>query len=228
MTEEINVKDRDIVCPGDVLARGMGYVPGNGTYRVNDEVRSQLLGLARVDGKVIKITPLRGRYMPKVRDRVVAKVTNVLMSGWRVDINSPYDAVLSVKEASSDFIPRGASLTQYFETGEYIFTQVTNVTSQKLVDVTMKGPGLRKLQGGQIINVNAQKVPRIIGKDGSMVSLLKQHTGCFIYVGQNGRVWLSGEPDKERLAIKAIRYIEENAHKQGVTEQVQALLEKSQ
>lgn len=227
MSEKINVEERDIVCPGELLATGMGFVPGSGTYRNESNVRANVLGIAKIDGKVIKIVPLRGKYMPKVRDKVVGRVIDVLMSGWRLDINCPYDAVLNVKEASGDFISRTADLTQYFEPGDYVFTQVTNVTSQNLVDVTMKGPGLRKLEGGRIISVNSQKVPRIIGKDGSMVSLIKDHTGCFIYVGQNGRIWLSGEPNAELAAVKAIKFIEEHAHEGGVTDKVKELLEQS-
>ena len=225
--EELLVQDKDIVCPGELLATGMGFVPGSGTYRDDASVRAELLGLVRVDGKVIKITPLRGKYMPKVRDKIVGKVVDVLMSGWRLGINCPYEAVLSVKEASGDFISRTADLTQYFSPGDYVYTQVTNVTSQNLVDVTMKGPGLRKLEGGRVITVNSQKVPRIIGKDGSMVGMIKDHTGCILYVGQNGLIWLSGEPSKELLAIKAIKFIEDHAHETGVTDKVKELLEQS-
>jgi len=81
-------------------------------------------------------------------------------------------------------------LTKYFDIGDYVMAKIINVTSQKLVDVTMKGPGLRKLKGGRIIQVNPYKVPRIIGKAGSMVTMIKDATGCRILVGQNGLVWI--------------------------------------
>ena len=148
------------------------------------------------------------------------------MTGWRLEINSPYSAVMTLKDATSEFIPRGADLTQYYALGDYVVCQIVNVTSQKLVDASMKGPGLRKLRGGRIIEVNSQKVPRIIGKDGSMVSMVKQATNCNITVGQNGWIWIDGEPESELTAVKAIKKIEEDAHLSGLTDKIAAWLEK--
>jgi len=89
----------------------------------------------------------------------------------------------------------------------------------------MKGPGLRKLKDGRIIRVNAMKVPRIIGKRGSMVSMVKQATGCTLVVGQNGLVWLKGEPEQEIMAVDAIRKIEREAHVSGLTERMKMWLQ---
>jgi exosome complex component RRP4 len=135
--------------------------------------------------------------------------------------------MLSMKDATSDFIARGADLTQFFNLEDYVVVKIVNVTSQKLVDLTTKGPGLRKLYGGRVITVNCNKVPRIIGKQGSMVSLIKNATGCKIIVGQNGIVWLQGEPMSEVIAIQAIKKIEEESHISGLTERVTEFLEKS-
>ena len=225
--KELLVGNKEVVVPGDVLAEGMQYLPGRGTYRSNAKIIAQRLGLADVDGKVIKIIPLSGKYIPKLNDRVIGKVTDILLTGWRLDINSPYTAVMTLKDATSEYIPRGADLTKYHRLGDYVVCRITNVTSQKLVDVAMRGPGLRKLRGGRIIFVNSRKVPRIIGKEGSMVMLIKNATGCQITVGQNGVIWLEGEPEKELIAVEAIRLIERESHIAGLTEKVSALLEKS-
>jgi exosome complex component RRP4 len=95
-----------------------------------------------------------------------------------------------------------------------------------LVDLSARGPGLKKLQGGRIINVNPNKVPRIIGKQGSMVSMIKDATGCRIVVGQNGVVWIDGLPEGELIAVEAIAMIEEKSHLTGLTDKVKAFLEK--
>jgi exosome complex component RRP4 len=91
----------------------------------------------------------------------------------------------------------------------------------------MKGPGLRKLIGGRIISVNPYKVPRIIGKMGSMVNLIKDHTKCIITVGQNGLIWINGEPKNELIAVNTIRKIEREAHTSGLTDKIKEYLEKS-
>jgi exosome complex component RRP4 len=154
-------------------------------------------------------------------------VIDILMSGWRFEINSPYSAVLPLKDASFAYIPKGADLSRYFELDDYAVVKVTNVTSQNLVDVTCKGPGLHKLRGGRIIHVNTHKVPRIIGKKGSMVSMIKRATDCSIIVGQNGVAWISGQPEMEVITVNAVQMIEEHSHISGLTEKVKDYLEKA-
>lgn len=88
----------------------------------------------------------------------------------------------------------------------------------------MKSRGLGKLEGGRIIKINPHKVPRIIGKEGSMINMIKEHTGVEITVGQNGRVWLKGELDGERKAEEAITIIENESFSEGLTEKVKKFL----
>ncbi|MBI2565079.1 RNA-binding protein [Candidatus Woesearchaeota archaeon] len=223
--EKLYVQDRSIVVPGELLAEGMGFIPSKGIYRDGELIRAERLGMISVDKNVIKLIPLSGRYIPKVNDRVIGKVIDVLLSGWKLDINSAYNAVLTLKDASSEFIAKGENLTKYYDLEDFVVTKITKVTSQKLVDITMIGPGLMTLRGGRIITVNPFKVPRIIGKEGSMVTLIKQKTGCNIVVGQNGWVWINGEPECEVKAVQAIRMVEKQAHLQGLTEIIKVFLE---
>lgn len=222
--DELKTTDKSVVVPGETLALGMGFLPSKGTYREGDKILAKQLGLVSVDGKVIKLIPLSGGYLPKKMDVIIGKVEDVLMTGWRIDTFTPYSAVMSLKDATQEYVPRDADLTKYFEVGDYVMCKITNVTSQKLVDVTMKAPGLYKLQNGRVLRVNPQKVPRIIGKQGSMVTLLKELTGCRISVGQNGVLWIEGEPKNEINCVEAIKLIEAKAHTQGLTEKVKAFI----
>ncbi len=220
----IKINDRDIVVPGETLAEGMDFVPGFGTYRDGENIIAKNLGLSSIRGKVIKLIPLAGRYYPKNGDVIIGRVQDIMLGGWMIGINCAYHSMLSMKEGTSEFIERGADLTQYFKIGDYVVTKVMNVTTQKLVDVTMKGPGLRKLQGGQVFAINSNKVPRVIGKNGSMIQAIKDATGCQITVGQNGFIWLKGEPAKEIIAREAIDIIEKNSHVSGLTEKIKGFL----
>ncbi|MBS3102830.1 RNA-binding protein [Candidatus Woesearchaeota archaeon] len=221
------VNEKEIVVPGETLATGMDNLPGNGTYRDGENIIASRLGLVQLEGRAIKLIPLAGRYIPKTGDTIICKVIDVSINGWRLDTNSPYSAMMSLKDATFDFIARGADLTQYYDLGDYAVGKIINVTSQKLVDVTMKGPGLRKLKGGRVVEVASNKVPRIIGKAGSMVSMIKDATGCNITVGQNGLVWIEGTPENEFLAIQTIRKIENESHLSGLTDKIKAYLEKA-
>jgi len=223
----INVKDKDIGVPGEILAVGMDSFPGIGTYREGENIVAARLGLVQLEGRTIKLIPLSGRYIPKKYDTIICTIIDVNFSGWRLETNSPYSAMLSMKEATSQFITRGADLTKFFDIGDNIACKIINVTSQKLVDVTMKGMGLHKINGGRIINVASNKVPRIVGKQGSMVSMIKDATKCQITIGQNGLVWINGSPEGELLAVNAIRKIEEESHLSGLTERVKEFLDKN-
>ncbi|MEM2916396.1 MAG: exosome complex RNA-binding protein Rrp4 [Candidatus Woesearchaeota archaeon] len=224
--ETLHVKERDIVVPGEVVAEGIGFLPSKGLYREGARIYAARLGMIGIEGKVIKLIPLTGVYIPKLNDKVVGKIIDVLMTGWRVETRSPYSAVLGLKDATTEFIPRTADLTQYYALGDYILCKVINVTSQKLIDVTMKGPGLKKLKDGRLVEVNPHKVPRVIGKDGSMVLMIKNATGCNISVGQNGWIWIEGPtPEQEIQAVQAIKKVEEEAHLPGLTERIKSYLE---
>lgn len=221
----ILVKERSIVIPGEALTEGMDYLPGDNTYREDEKIYSDVLGLVSVSGRVMKVTPLSGPYILKPGDKIIAQVTDIAMTGWRVDTGTAYTAMLNVKDASTRFIKREEDLSGILAIGDFVVVMITKVTSQNLVDLTMKEPGLHKISGGRIIRINSQKVPRVIGKKGSMISLIKDKTGCSITVGQNGFIWLKGTPEGEKLAEKAIKLIQEKSHEEGLTDRMGTFLE---
>lgn len=223
---ELLVKEKEVVVPGQLLATGMEFLPSHGTYRLGDKILADRLGVTVIDGKVIKTIPLAGRYHPKRNDVIIGKVSDIISMGWRVEFNSAYTGLIPIKDGTHEFIPKGADLTRYYDIGDYFVGKITNVTSQMLIDVSVKGPGLYKIRGGRMIKVNTNKVPRIIGKKGSMVSMVKQATNCKITVGQNGIVWISGEPEMEILAVKTLRKIEAESHTVGLTDRIKEFLEK--
>jgi exosome complex component RRP4 len=227
MMTNLIVKEKSIVVPGEILAEGMDNLPGFGTYRADNRILASRLGIIVLDGRALKIIPVSGCYNPKTNDVIIGKVIDVTMSGWRIDTNSAYTAMLMLKDGSSEYIARGADLTSYYQLGDYVVCKIIKMTSQRLIDLTMKGPGLKKLKGGRIVNVNPYKVPRIIGKQGSMVTMVKQATNCQIIVGQNGLIWLLGEPEDEALAVKTIKKIEAESHHPGLTEKIKAFLDKN-
>jgi len=224
---EIFVKDKDIVVPGQELAIGMDYLPALGAYRDNDKIIASQLGSVSLSGRLVKIIPLNGKYIPKRGDTVIGKITDLTFSSWFVDINYAYDAVLSSKEINVDYMERGTDLTQFYDIGDYITAKVSNVSKLKMIDLTMRAPGLRKLSDGRIIKVSSVKVPRLIGKEGSMITMIKEMTDCKITIGQNGIIWINGNDSrKERIAVEALLLINEKPNINGLTEKVKEFLDK--
>ena len=53
---------------------------------------------------------------------------------------------------------------------------------------------------------------------------MKKKTACEITVGQNGLVWITGTPEGEFLAEKAIKLVEEKSHLEGLTDKIEKFL----
>lgn len=222
------VVEKQIVVPGEILAEGMDFLPGKGTFREGENIIASRLGLVNASGRVVQIVPLAGKYLPKRDDTIIGVVKDMSYSSWFVDVGYPYEGSLSMKDATAEFIERGASLSDYFAVRDVIITKVANVTKEGNIDLTMKAPGLRKLNGGRVIEITPFKIPRVVGKQGSMIGLIKDKTGCTLFAGQNGRIWIRGSsPEAEKLATDAIYLIAEKAHTSGLTERVGEFLEKN-
>ena len=220
---KVLVKNREIVIPGEVVAEGMDFLPTKGIFRENEKLIASQIGSINVDGRLVKLIPLTGSYSPKKNDFVIGKVLNIGFSGWTIDIGHSNLAMMNLKDASNDYIERGADLRQYYDYGDMVVAKISNVTSSNLIDLTMKGPGLMKLNGGIIIDINSSKVPRVIGKQGSMISLIKNKTNCRVTVGQNGKVWIKGDDPKmekniSNMVIQEEPMIVEEQEKQNLGE----------
>lgn len=215
---------REIVVPGDLLAISSKKA-GPGTYSEGGKIFAAQLGIKSVRQDSITVVPLAGQYIPMRGDLVVGKIIDIGPSNWLVDINSPYPAPLHVNEVPwrVEFGETG----KFMGVGDVVLLKIVGVDEMKRIQVSMQEHGLRKLTGGMVIEVSPSKVPRIIGKNGSMIQMLKNETGCRIYVGQNGRIWIDGELDSIVRAVQAIKMIEDEAHNLGLTEKVKTYLEQS-
>lgn len=215
--------DRQIVLPGEFLEERKGRKIGRNVYIEGDKLFSRVLGIPRINEDEVFVIPMCGIYIPGIRDKIVGVITSTEISGWMVDINSPYPAFLPLAEAVDEFVDTSRTdISRFFDIDDIIFCKISRVTKNKSIQVSMRDIGCRKLYGGIIIKVNPCKIPRIIGKAGSMVNLIKTQTKCEIYTGQNGVVWIKGE-DKAK-AIEAILTVEKESHTEGLTEKIEKLL----
>lgn len=214
---------REIILPGEVVDEKRGRKLGGGVYLEGDKVFAKVLGIPRISENEISVIPLSGTYLPTIGDRVIGVISEVEISGWLVDVNSPYVAFLPLAEAVDEFVDTSRTdISRYYDVDDIIFCKVSKVTKSKTVQVSMRDMLARKLYGGVVIKVTPSKIPRIIGKGGSMISLIKNKTKCDIYTGQNGIVWIRGE-DKAK-AIETILTIERESHIIGLTDKIEKML----
>ncbi|MEM0377669.1 MAG: KH domain-containing protein, partial [Thermofilum sp.] len=102
-----------------------------------------------------------------------------------------------------------------------ILARVVSFDKSKEPVLTIKESRLGKIERGIVVEISPNKVPRVIGKKGSMVKLLEELLEVNIIVGQNGRVLVVGRNEKrEELAAIVIKKIEAEAHTEGLTSKV--------
>ena len=212
----IHVENKDLVIPGQILADDE-YYSGRGTFKENGKVCSSLLGRVSLRNKKIRVIPLKSKYVPKKGDVVIGKIKDVRFSMWDVDINSPYSGILPAFEV---FGREKKELNKVYDVGDVLFLRVVDVDEIKKAKLGLKGRGMGKFKGGIIVDIAPTKVPRLIGKKGSMINMIKDKTKCKIVVGQNGLVWVKGNEDMEQLTREIIHLIEEEAHTSGLTNKI--------
>jgi exosome complex component RRP4 len=220
----MTTETRKIVIPSQLLGDVKHKKAGKGTFVEQGEIYSELLGILNDNSDYISVTPLKGRYDPVEKDFVIGIVEDAMSSSWLVDINAAYPALLHVNEVPWDV--EFGETDRFLNHGDSIMAKVLQVDQEKKLQITLKDYNLFKIKGGYIINVEPTKVPRIIGKKGSMIALLKNYTKCRIFVGQNGRVWIDGNEEGIQKVVDTIKVIENEALSYGLTDRIEKLLKK--
>ena len=186
------------------------------TNTIQEEVPLKL-GRVSLRNKKIRVIPLKSKYVPKKGDVVIGKIKDVRFSMWDLDINSPYSGILPAFEV---FGREKKELNKVYDVGDVLFLRVVDVDEIKKAKLGLKGRGMGKFKGGIIVDIAPTKVPRLIGKKGSMINMIKDKTNCKIVVGQNGLVWVKGNEDMEQLTREIIHLIEAEAHTSGLTNKI--------
>lgn len=208
--------DKKLVIPGEFLSDDANLAD-EGTYVEDGKVYSSVFGIASLKNH-IKVVPLSGKYIPRPGDLIVGIINEVSFSNWIVDIRSPYEGLLHISEYPKRIDNK--DMSRYLKVGDSIMTLVKDVDMSMKVELTLNDQRLRQIKEGRIIDITPSKVPRLIGRSGSMIAMLKNETNCNIFVGQNGRVWLTGRDKDLDLAEKAIIKIDKESHIPGLTDRL--------
>ncbi|MBD3229466.1 MAG: RNA-binding protein [Candidatus Lokiarchaeota archaeon] len=225
--EDNNTEERRLVVPGEKLADGK-YRAGTGTYSSGKLIYASKVGLFETRGKYVNVIPIKGPYIPKVGDKVIGKVINTSIVSWKIDINSAYIGSLHARNfLNRSFNPLRDDIRQYIDIGEVVFAEIISFNRTRDPVLSVRNRGLGKLKGGRLIEIIPTKIPRIIGRKGSMINLLKDATNTKFKIGQNGVIWLQANNiENEILVVKLIKKIEKEAHTLGLTDRIKEVIEK--
>jgi len=241
---------REVVVPGELLTEDTkNFLPGRGTIYNSDRTKiiSLNIGLKQINKNYINVIPLRGFYTPRPGDKVIALVVDKNPVKYKCDINSKDFGTLKPKntikkDRSRSYgggrgggrggrggrnggFSREDMNTDKFKIGDILIVKILSADRINKPELTTVGKYLGIRNNGIVISIDPPKIPRVIGRSGSMIKMLKNLTKCNIFVTQNGRIWLKGDDlAHERLLIESIRKIEDEAHTVGLTDRMQEFI----
>jgi len=215
MTDE---EKRQVVIPGEIIVTGEDYLPGEGTEKQGQKIVALRYGLAEEQNKLVRVIPLSGTYIPRRGNVIIGTVEMLTGNGWVINIGASENGFLPLTEVPR-YVNKNA-LNEVMDIGDTVVAKIWSINGRG-IDLSIKMRGFGKVEEGIIMQINPNKVPRVIGKEGSMISLIKDNTGCNITVGQNGYVLIQGNKiEEELLARRAIEFIVEKSFMHGLTDEV--------
>ena len=198
-----------LVIPGELVTEDRKKL-GSHVFVREGKIYSDAMGLVNDESDFASVVPLEGKYMPQVGDLVIGIIGEEKFSVYMVDVNSFYQTVVSKRD-----------LREPLKAGSVVSAKISKVS--ELNDIDLQNP--RVFFGGQIIDVNPVKIPRIIGREASMLNIIKDGTKCNVIVGRNGRLWVKGGDID--LLKKVVQKIQDEAHLENLTNKIQDYLDKN-
>jgi exosome complex component RRP4 len=215
---------RRYVIPGEVVAQGNLRADLN-VVRVGDRLVATRVGMAEVGHDTARVVALSGPYIPRIDDLVVGKIVDYSAFAWEADINSCFFGILPAASVfGRDYSPAKDSLTDKLKVGDMIAARIIAFDRTRDPLLSISGPGLGRIPRGQVVKISPAKVPRLIGKKGSMIKSIETGTHCRMLIGQNGVVIIVGATEDALKASEAVNLVEREAHSADLTEKVQTML----
>ncbi len=217
---------RKYVIPGDVVTTGP-FRPEQNVILDGNKIIATTIGISEIYDDSVKVIPLTGMYIPKIDDLVIAKVNSHTSLSWELDINSCYVGFLPAQDVfGRDFSAHADELSSKLKTGDLVAARIANFDRTRDPLVTISDRDLGQIDSGELVEISPSKVPRLIGKRGTMIQMIEMATDAAITIGQNGWVVISCEsPEGLLKAKKAIQMVNEQAHVANLTDQVKEMLE---
>lgn len=211
----------ELVVPGEQV--GANARPGDNVFEEDGQIYSEVYGFKREGGGSVSVIPIKGTYVPEEGDQVVGIVTDMDHATWTVDINSPYEGTLHISRVEEE-LDQGR-LDEYMAIGDVMRVMIDEVDREKEVELSLKCDRCGPLRRGRVVTVEPTRVPRLIGREGSMVGRIRSEADVDVFVGNNGRVWIRGDERGEDLAADTVRFVADHAHEQNLTEKVKTFME---
>ncbi len=215
------------VLPGDVIPNDSSILKQN-VILEGDKLVSTTIGFTEINDGEVEVIALTGLYTSEVDDLVIGKIVSHNSLSWEVDINSSHSAMLPASDIfGKDYSPSRDDLSLKLNSGDVVLARIVNSDSNRPL-ITINGQNLGKIDDGELIKISPTKVPRLIGKHGSMIQSIEESTGASITIGQNGWViFKSDNPIRLKNAIASIKLADLMLHEDNLEEKIQTMLDEN-
>lgn len=214
---------KEIVTPGEKISDKTEPIIG-GAYAKDGKIYSLYLGVLYKSPYGILVVPLEGRYAAKEGDTIIGLVIQEDNFGYILDTKSykyPYLSKRALERERSSFGNRHAEEKQKekpFSLGDIVLARVLGVNEVKDVNLEV----VYKLNGGVLLEISSKKVPRVIGKHKSMLSVIEKYSGSHVTVGANGFLYVKG--GKQDVVAKALELIKKYSPVDNLTNKIETYL----
>ena len=218
------MSESQFVLPGDVIVTG-DYRPEQNVILDGNRLMSTAVGFSEIKDNSVTVAPLIGLYTTKTDDLVIGKIVSHNALSWEVDINSYYPGILTAFDIfGKDYSASRDDLSLKLNTADIILARIANVNSRDPL-LTIAGENLGKIDSGELIKISPSKIPRLIGKHGSMIQTIEASTNTSITVGQNGLIIFKYDNSTGlKNAIASIKMIAMTYEDANIEEKVQNIL----
>ena len=137
----MSIENEQIVMPGDKLGIIEQYLPGEGTYDDNGDIKSSVLGNVKINqkNKIISVETDTKPALLKVGDLVYGQITDIKPQRANVKIECikdngrplalPYMGAIHISQAKRDYLEK---LSDAFRIGDIVQAKVVKVTGDNV------------------------------------------------------------------------------------------------
>jgi exosome complex component RRP4 len=174
---------------------------------------------------MVSVIALEAGFNPLTGDQVIGQVKDIRIGRWMVDIDAAEDGALNVIDAIDAQFRTDFDMTRVLDIGDTVVAKIVDIDRRRTPILSILGRDLGRVNEGFIMRFTPSKIPRLIGKKGSMINMIFNQTGSNVVIGQNGRILIHGRTrEQEKMAVKVITKVENEAHISGLTSRVKEYL----
>ncbi len=201
--------EKKIVIPGEVITNQVKKL-GTNVFLENGKIFSSVVGIVSETSDFVSVIPLNGHYSPIEGDGIIAVVKDEVLNGYILEYNSFDDSFLLK-----------SILKKELSKGTIIFLRIKNIADNG----SLEYDNINILPKGRVFQTSPVKIPRLIGKNESMLNLFKEYLGGNIVIGKNGWVWYNCE--NVNLSERAFSLVVNNSQKSNLTNSMKDFFEKN-